>query len=234
MFGVLLESRMRRQRWNGGAVLSVVLHAALLTLAVALTAHGASTGAPPRTEKLRPAIWAGPIAPQPITESRRGAGPPSCECPIVPAIHVGNQHITVAEPPMGEFPMPNTPWAAWTGDSGSAEPRALGGGILDDEGASGIVTGPEFAARVLAAAHPRYPDALRQAGIAGHVLVELAVDTTGRVDMASLQVIESTHELFTRAVRAALPAMRLEPARVRGRKVRMLVRVPFQFTIETR
>jgi TonB family protein len=78
---------------------------------------------------------------------------------------------------------------------------------------------------------PEYPDILRQAGVEGEVLVSFAVDESGQPDVASLKMIRSTHELFSVAVREALPGMRFRPAERDGRKVRLTVQEPFTFTL---
>jgi protein TonB len=57
------------------------------------------------------------------------------------------------------------------------------------------------------------------------------VDTSGRIDMNSVTVIASTHDLFTRAVRDALPAFRFKPAELGGHRVRALAEMPFEFQI---
>ena len=79
---------------------------------------------------------------------------------------------------------------------------------------------------------PRYPDALRAAGIEGSVLVMFVVDTSGHPDMSSLKVIRSTDEAFTTAVRNALPNMKFKPAEIdNGRKVKQLLQMPFEFNL---
>jgi TonB family protein len=80
-------------------------------------------------------------------------------------------------------------------------------------------------------AAPRYPDLLRQAGVQGEVLVQFVVGPDGRADVGSFKVLKSSHELFTSAVRAALPQMRFSPALVGGRPVRQMVQQPFTFSI---
>jgi TonB family protein len=79
-----------------------------------------------------------------------------------------------------------------------------------------------------------YPQALRAKGreVQGQVLVEFSVDTTGRPDMATLSVLQSDHELFTAAVRKAIPSMRFVPGVENGRKVRALVTKQFRFAID--
>ncbi len=78
---------------------------------------------------------------------------------------------------------------------------------------------------------PRYPIELRDKGVQGEVLVEFAVDTAGRADTTTFTVVETTHPLFTNAVRDALPLMRFTPAVAHGHHVRQLVRLPMKFRL---
>ena len=91
--------------------------------------------------------------------------------------------------------------------------------------------GGELLMHIVRNSVPRYPEMLRQAGIEGRVLVRFVVDTNGRVDPRDIQVLESTNELFTAAVRAALPNFRFTPSVVRGQRVAALAEMPFEFTI---
>jgi TonB family protein len=79
-------------------------------------------------------------------------------------------------------------------------------------------------------AQPTYPPALRSANLAGEVLAQFVVDTSGFVELDTFKVLKSTHALFTEAVRQALSQFRYSPAEVGGRKVRQLVQTPFVFT----
>lgn len=87
--------------------------------------------------------------------------------------------------------------------------------------------GPE----VLTGPLPTYPEFLRRAGVEGEVVLEALVDTTGRVQAASIAVIAATNPGFIAPARQALLATLFRPAQVGGRPVRMLVRVPFAFTM---
>lgn len=78
---------------------------------------------------------------------------------------------------------------------------------------------------------PAYPDALREQGVQGEVLVEFAVDTTGRADPGSFEVVQASHPLFAQAVREALPHMLFTPAVAHGQRVRQLVRLPMKFRL---
>ncbi|MEO8563125.1 MAG: TonB family protein [bacterium] len=63
---------------------------------------------------------------------------------------------------------------------------------------------------------PRFPDELRSLRTEGEVVVRFRVDEHGRVDVSSMKVVKSDHELFTAAVRTVLPRFRFEPARSPG------------------
>lgn len=76
-----------------------------------------------------------------------------------------------------------------------------------------------------------YPAELRAAGTSGQVIAQFVVDTAGRVEPSSFKVIESSHETFTAAVRAAIPDAVFQPAETGGRKVRQLVQQPFVFRV---
>jgi len=78
---------------------------------------------------------------------------------------------------------------------------------------------------------PRYPDLLRQAGVEGEVLVQFVVRADGRADVGSLKILKQSHELFGKAVRAALPQMEFTPALVGGKPVSQLVQSPFTFSL---
>ena len=75
----------------------------------------------------------------------------------------------------------------------------------------------------------KYPETLRSAQVEGEVLAQFVVDATGSIEPGSFKVLKSSHDLFTQAVRDALPAMKFTPAEVGGEKVRQLVQQPFTF-----
>ena len=81
-------------------------------------------------------------------------------------------------------------------------------------------------------AGPVYPEVLRQTNVEGAVIAEWVVDTVGTADPASFRVLESSHPLFSDAVRDVLPHMRFRPATLQGRHVRQLVRQQFRFEID--
>jgi len=77
---------------------------------------------------------------------------------------------------------------------------------------------------------PRYPSTLESNGIRGEVHVRYAVDTAGRTVPGSLEIVASTHELFTASVRVPFQRWRFTPWTYRGRPVAVRYEEVFQFT----
>lgn len=69
----------------------------------------------------------------------------------------------------------------------------------------------EAAGPVRGNAAPRYPVMLRRAEVEGAVMVRYSTDGTGRVDPGSIQIVSTTHELFSNAVREAAATWRATP-----------------------
>jgi TonB family protein len=80
-------------------------------------------------------------------------------------------------------------------------------------------------------AAPVYPRELLAIGAEGVVEATYVVDTTGRVDTATVQVIFSDDPRFTASVRTALGQMLFRPAKRAGHAVRQLVEQRFRFQI---
>jgi TonB family protein len=74
-----------------------------------------------------------------------------------------------------------------------------------------------------------YPPSLRAAGTSGLVIAEFVVDTLGRVEAGNFGIVSSTNPFFSAAVRESAPDARFRPAWLNGRRVRQLVRQPFEF-----
>jgi hypothetical protein len=59
---------------------------------------------------------------------------------------------------------------------------------------------------------PRYPDAVRANGTEGYVLLTFSTDARGVPDTTTINVIESTSDQFTNAIRRVLPNWRFDSA----------------------
>ncbi len=232
MFGTLLESRARRRRRPGGAAMSLAVHMAIIAAVTATTVRGSAV----KNEKstfvlLRFDRHLAP--PPPVSHTSTTQAVTTGPIPITSIVirHVeAPRTIPVDLPPIDPSPGNGT------------DSIVIGGGPSGPGLAHGIFDGTEgnnqsewrgvdLQTRIVTSARPRYPESLRQAAIDGTVLVRFVVDTTGRVDMSSVAVVSSTHDLFTRAVRDALPGFRFKPAESGGQHVRALAEMPFEFHI---
>mgnify|MGYP001220103100 FL=1 len=81
-------------------------------------------------------------------------------------------------------------------------------------------------------AGPEYPQVLANKGVEGGAVLRFVVDSTGFVDMSTVQVISATHKLFAPAVLDAMPKMKYRPASIGDRTVRLLVQQAFWFKIQ--
>lgn len=79
---------------------------------------------------------------------------------------------------------------------------------------------------------PTYPVTLQRANVAGSVVVEFRIDSTGVVDPTTLRVVQSSNALFVQAIRQVLPLMHFVPAQMGARSVSVTVRQPFLFRIK--
>ena len=77
---------------------------------------------------------------------------------------------------------------------------------------------------MLAGPPPAYPERLRAAGIEGRVVLQVVIDTLGRAEPAA-RVVESANRGFDAAALAFVRGALFRPGRVRGRAVRVLIRV---------
>jgi protein TonB len=76
---------------------------------------------------------------------------------------------------------------------------------------------------------PRYPPVLQQIGLSGRVVLQFIVDTTGRVELASIHVMESTNQGFEVPARESVAAAVFHPARLGPRPVRQLAQQGVRF-----
>ena len=76
-----------------------------------------------------------------------------------------------------------------------------------------------------------YPEDLRQNRIQGRVVVQVILDTLGRVERGSLQFVATSHAGFMMPVSQYLGLARFRPARRNGRLVRSLVHMPVDFRL---
>ena len=108
--------------------------------------------------------------------------------------------------------------------SASARSAALAGvtpNAQADRGAEPVPPMPQF----------KYPDELAQKGIGGKAIADFVVDTSGLVDMNSVEVRESSDSRITEGVCHYLAASRFSIAEKEGKKVRVQRELPFNFAM---
>ena len=230
VFGTLLESRARRRRRPGGAAVSVAVHMAIIGGITATTVHG---GVAPKEKPQTVIIHFDkpPAPPQPVHAANSDAAPGPVVIAPIPIHRVDPPKTIPVSIPAIDSSFGRGTDSIMIGGGGST--TGFVRGIVDGEDRSGQSewVGADLQTRILASARPRYPESLRQAAIDGRVLVRFVVDTAGRIDMSSVSVLASTHDLFTRSGREALPGFRFKPAEVGGRRARALAEMPFEFQI---
>lgn len=78
---------------------------------------------------------------------------------------------------------------------------------------------------------PRYPAALRNAGVTGEVLASFVVDSIGHAVTESFGVLRTSEPGFIGAILDALPGMKFYPARRAVKAVAQRVIMPFTFSV---
>ena len=81
---------------------------------------------------------------------------------------------------------------------------------------------------------PVYPQALRERGISGRVSVRFVLDTTGRPQPNSFEVLESPDPELSREAIRVVRATLFSPARLQGKPRRVIMTQDFQFPVVRR
>jgi len=76
---------------------------------------------------------------------------------------------------------------------------------------------------------PRYPRAMEAIAMSGRVVIQFIIDTAGTVEVQSIQVLESTHEVFEEPARESVARAVFHPARLGALPVRQLTKQPISF-----
>jgi protein TonB len=236
MLGVLLETRARRQRRKGGMALSIAAHLAIISAAVAGTAASKEVAKPPKPTFVEIRMPTKP-EPKPARQVRRETHQTSTT--PVPDIVIKRIDPPVVTPVgVQEIDLRGAVAAdsIVIGGGPGTKHGVIGGGLIDGEGtaSSSEWRGNDAYMNLIKSATPRYPESLRQAGVDGRVLIRFTVDTLGRIDPASVQVLTETHALFSRAVRDVILQFRFRSAESNGKKVPALAEMPFEFSLTRR
>lgn len=231
MFNNLLESEAKKTRRTGSGVISFVLHSAAVMGLVYATANAGQQIMEETTEKVD---FVEVKKDEPKPEPEKAPPPEVANAPVAKGFQV------LQAPDIIPIEIPEIDLSRKATDEADFSGRGVAGGIAKGvEGAPPMSSDQpyfEFQVEKPAAMAPgspgmQYPEMLRSAQVEGTVLASFVVDTTGRADMGTFKVLKSDHELFTNAVRNALPRIRYLPAEIGGRKVKQLVQQPFVFNL---
>ena len=237
MFNQLLESKPQKQKMAGGTLFSIVFHGSLLVGAIVATASAGIADDDTKKEKI-----------QFVEMKKEPPKPKPKEEPPPPPKEV----VMKAPPPKGfqvlrapvDIPIkiPDIDLSKKVTDEADFSGKGVKGGVAKGvEGGTAVVdpnqTYYEFqvekpVSQIPGSGSPRYPDALRSSGVEGEVQAQFVVTEDGKADVSTFKVLKSTNDLFSSAVRSALPNMRFYPAEVGGKKVKQLVQQSFQFKLD--
>jgi protein TonB len=230
MFNQLIESKPRKQKMAGGTLSSIIFHAVVISLAVYATAKAGIKDDSKKQEKIQ------------FVEMKKQEQPKPKE-PEPP------KQIMKAPPPKGfqvlrapiEIPVkiPEIDLNRKVTDEADFSGKGVKGGIAKGVEGGHPTDQPYFeyqvekpVMQIPGTPTPRYPEVLRSSGVEGEVQAQFVVDEDGRAEVNSLKILKSSNDLFTDAVRRALPNMRFYPAEVGGKHVKQLVQQTFQFKLD--
>ncbi len=235
MFNQLLESKAKKERMAGATVVTTVLYAGLITLAVWATADAGIK----KDKSSNQSVKFVEIKKEPPKEEPKpDKPPPPKEVVVRPPPPKGFQVLRA--PVKIDVKIPEIDLSKSVTNEADFSGKGVKGGI-----ASGVVGGTaivadktyfEFQVEKPAQAasgnpSPRYPEVLKSAGVEGKVMAQFVVLETGRADMDTFKILSSDNDLFSSAVKNVLSSMRFLPAEIGGKKVRQLVQLPFEFKI---
>jgi TonB family protein len=230
MLNQLLETKRVKSRKSGGTAVSMVLHLAVIGVAVQFTQTDGIAGAKPEAVPVRIALKEEPLKPDTPEPLHVDATKPN---------FFGHQVLTA--PPDIPLDIPPVDLSAAPRNPLDFSTEGVPGGShagTDTVGVTLATDEPMFefqvdkaAAAIPGTSAPAYPELLKASGIEGEAMVQFVVDTLGRAEPGSFKVLTSTHEAFGTSVRLARPPMRFLPAEADGKKVRMLVQQSFAFAL---
>lgn len=205
--------KQRSEAWlPRGITIAVLFHVAVFTLSPDMST-AVEAGTSSDTQLIAPAELKLPDAPPPIESPAE---------PIVGSIEL-DASITIS---------PTTP-DAWSPEKLAPPVRAERGEREHFDRFVASMIAPELlnADEVERELRRMYPPMLRDAGIAGDVVVNLWLDEDGLIVDAEV-ARSSGYELFDRAALKVVEKMRLTPAQNRGAPVRVIVAIPVRFRVQ--
>jgi protein TonB len=234
MFNQLLESKAKKEKMAGATVVTTILYAGLIGLAVYATADAGIK----KDKSSNQSVKFVEIKKEPPKEEPKEKPPPPKEVVVKPPPPKGFQVLRA--PVKIDVKIPEIDLSKSVTNEADFSGKGVKGGIASGVvGGTAIVTDKtyfEFQVEKPAQAasgnpSPRYPEVLKSSGVEGKVVAQFVVLENGRADMDQFKILSSDNDLFSTAVKNVLPQMRFLPAEIGGKKVRQLVQLPFEFKI---
>jgi protein TonB len=223
-------TRHDRRTDAGGTALSIVAHAALISLAVVATnpPEGFVQGFYQLANKV---IYVAPPPKIPASEGSKEQLKYVEEAPVGDGAGFAAGSVSAKIPV--EIDKPTADLSPRPGDLGTEQLATIDSRRFASYDTVFTIAEVDSAVAVdPASAAPSYPPALLKLGVEGSVMVRYVVDSFGRADLSTLQVVRASRIEFAVAVREALPLMRFMPAKMGPKAVPQLVEQPFNFRIE--
>jgi protein TonB len=238
----LIESEHRSQRSLGGSIVSIAVHACVITLAVYASASAGEAIVKSRIDTVRVVYPQAPKDPshapsQPIP--RRSPQNPE-RLPGLPRSPITLPREVPSKLPPIESSTTITDDRGLFGSSSPDDGLATGSRAecyADCGGMPYTLSANEVekpATPRNGNPSPKYPSLLESSRVEGVVLVQFVVDTLGVADMSTFKVLDATNELFAESTRASLAKWRFSPAEAGGRKVKQIVQLPLRFVAPRR
>lgn len=255
MFNKLVASEGRKKGLftPGAGLASLVVHGLMVAafVAVGVGAEAASKKAEELVDyvELEEEKPAEPEAPKP--EEPPPPPPPEPEQQEAPPVVKGTQELIPPETPPSTIKAPDPTQVAVNPEDFSGQGKLGGVAAGVENGVAQDVTNRtappdqgtydlesvqekpslQNAADVTRSLVRNYPPLLRDAGVAGTVLVKMRVNEDGRVDASSVEIQESSNDAFSDAAKRVVERMRFRPAKVDGRAVKVWVILPVTFQV---
>lgn len=227
MMRVLLESAAARgPRRTPWAAASFTVHAAIIVAAILLTMQ--TTGTAIATDEPAESPIFIPMPQQPAEPRQASVQRHASSFDTPPSVPIEVPSIPTIDPSVPFSPAPLSESEIFGRRpvvDAAPSAGAPNGGIHTQEAVERI------ASALAGNGQPRYPATLQRVNLEGEVLVRFVVDTTGRVEVGSITIVQATHPLFADAVRDWLPQTRYAPAEIGRKRVRQLVQQTVGFAL---
>ena len=223
MFDTLLSSPTIGAPWTRPVIVALVLHVLVIVIAVGSTASPSAGIRAVARDTIRLEVTeVKPSSPKNAEARPLLPDPPIPAPPPVPDIQLNAPEF---QPPSFSF------HTLTTAELNRTSPhRGLAQSPVSLDTLRSILSTNEVdeLPKLVTELHPRYPEALRRAGVPGLVLLEYVVGSDGRVDERSVRAA-SSNLAFQLAALEALRDARFEPARRGGQPTAVLVRQTIRF-----